>query len=112
MAKWLAILMAIWQIAFMDYEITAFRFISKDCDAPSVGDCLENSFHWDGDIPTDRELNGVCAFDSLDKCQKYAEWSKGWVLKIGGDFAGHGEDMVGEVLVRNAVVLDVTNWRM
>jgi hypothetical protein len=104
--------MAIWQIASMDYEITAFRYISKDCDAPSVGDCLENSFHWDGDIPTGRELDGVCAFDSLDKCQKYAEWSKGWILKIGGDLSGHGEDMVGEVLVRNAVVLEVTNWRM
>ena len=94
-----------------NYETIGFRFISPDFSSePKVGDILENSNIWDGDEPTNDELNGTCAFSTLEECEEYSKYSKGWIVKIGGENAGYG-DLAGELLIGNAEVLEVTKWK-
>ena len=96
-----------------DHEITGYRFISRDFShEPKIGDVLENSFVWDGDEITDTELNGTCCFETRAQIEKYAKYSKGngWIVTVGGDAAGFGDDFVGEILIANAEVLDVSPW--
>lgn len=96
-----------------DFEITGYRFISRDFSPePKVGDELERSFVWDGDAITDEELRGTCCFETREQIEKYAKWSKGngWIVRVGGDDAGRGNDFVGEILIDNAEVMEVEQW--
>jgi hypothetical protein len=95
-----------------NYEITGYRFVNKFDDAkPSVGDVLNNSFTWDGDERTDDELAGTCAFETVEQCEKYAQYSKGcgWIIEIGGYDEGYG-DLDGEILIGDATVISVREW--
>ena len=94
-----------------NYETIGFRFVSPDFSSePKIGDKLENSNIWDGDEPTGDELNGTCVFSTQSECEKYAEWSKGWIVKVGGNDAGYG-DLIGELLISSAEVLEVMKWK-
>ena len=89
------------------FEKTGYRFVSNwDDNEPKVGDSLNASFVWDGEEITKDQLPGTCAFETRDQVEEYAKYSTGWILKIGGDDAGYGHDMVGEILIANAVVID------
>jgi len=95
------------------YETTGFRFISRDYNSePKTGDLLDRSFVWDGDEITEDELRGTCCFETREQIEEYAKWSKGtgWIVMIGGDSAGYGDDFVGEILIDNAEVLEVSVW--
>tara|TARA_R110000782_G_scaffold250759_1_gene338128 strand:+ start:32 stop:331 length:300 start_codon:yes stop_codon:yes gene_type:complete len=94
-----------------DFKTIGYRFISPDFSGePQVGDNLENSNVWDGDEPTDYELGGTCAFSTLGECEKYATWSEGWIVMIGGESEGYGE-LKGELLIGDALVLSVAKWQ-
>ena len=96
-----------------EYEITGYRFISSSYSAePQIGQILERSFAWDGDEITEDELNGTCCFETRKQIEKYAQYSKGkgWIVMVGGDFGGYGPDMIGEILIDNAEVLEVIKW--
>jgi len=87
---------------------TAYRFLSDDFDkAPLVGDETPNSFIWDGDEPTHDELDGTCCFESLEQVKEYSKYSTGWIVKVEGDYAGFGTDLVGEVMIANGVITEV-----
>lgn len=95
------------------HETTGFRFISRDFSPePKIGDELDRSFVWDGDQITDNELSGTCCFDSREQIEEYAKWSKGngWIVRVGGENAGSGDDFEGEILIDNAEVLEVSPW--
>ena len=96
-----------------EHETNGYRFVSSDySDEPKIGDVLERSFVWDGDEITKDELNGTCCFETREQIEGYAKWSKGngWIVMIGGDFGGYGQDMIGEILIDNAEVLEVVKW--
>jgi dissimilatory sulfite reductase (desulfoviridin) alpha/beta subunit len=96
-----------------DHETTGYRFISRDFSAePQIGDSLENSFVWDGDEITEDELRGTCCFETRAQVEAYAKYSKGngWIVMVGGDSAGRGDDFVGEILIAHAEVLEVSPW--
>lgn len=96
-----------------DHEITGYRFISRDFSAePLAGDSLDKSFVWDGDEITNVELHGTCCFETRDQIEKYAKYSKGtgWIVAVGGDMAGRGDDFIGEILIGNAIVTEVSPW--
>ena len=87
----------------------AYRFEEKNVVA---GDTLENSRVWDGDQPTDDELPGVCAFETKEQAEKYAQYSHnlGQIVEIEGEKVGTGLDLVGEVIIRDAVVTAIYAW--
>ncbi len=87
----------------------AYRFEEKNV---VVGDALENSHVWDGDQPTDDEFPGVCAFETKEQAEKYAQYSHnlGQIVEIVGELAETGLDMIGEVIIRDAVVTAIYAW--
>ncbi len=92
------------------YEITGYRFISPYYNStPEIGEILAKSYIWDGDEQTEDELNGTCAFESREMVEKYAKYSKGWIVRIGGENKGWGE-LEGELLIGEAEVLEVEKW--
>lgn len=96
-----------------EHEITGYRFISRDySNEPKVGDLLDRSHIWDGDEITETQLDGTCCFETLAQTENYAKYSKGngWIVKIGGNYAGRGDDFVGEIIIDSAVVLTVNPW--
>lgn len=90
-------------------EVVGFRFVDH---AVEVGQYLDNSFVWDGDIKTDCELPGTCAFESWSEFAKYAQYSKGCgkCVVITGRAKGRGTDFVGEIYIADAVVVAVMEW--
>jgi hypothetical protein len=92
-----------------EIEMKAYRFEKKKV---AVDDTLENSHVWDGDQVTDDELPGVCAFETRMQAEKYAQYSHniGKIVEIEGERAGSGLDMVGEVIIRDAVVTAIYEW--
>ena len=90
-------------------EVVGFRFVDH---AVHVGQCLDNSFVWDGDEKTDIELSGTCAFESWDAFEKYAQYSRGCgkCVVVTGSHKGRGTDFVGEIYVGDAVVVAVMEW--
>lgn len=90
-------------------EVVGFRFVDH---AVEVGQCLDNSFVWDGDEKTDTELAGTCAFESWSTFVKYAQYSRGCgkCVVITGRDKGRGTDFVGEIYVGDAVVVAVMEW--
>jgi hypothetical protein len=87
-----------------------FRFVDHSV---SVGDALRVSYNWDGDVMTDDELPGTCAFSSLRDCLEYAKYSKGIdgsVILISGEDKGCGTDFGSEIYVGDAVVEVVVAW--
>ena len=103
-------LQAIAKLTAKDGDTVGFRFVDH---AVSVGDTLEASFAWDGDVKTDSELAGTCAFTTWRAAEKYAQYSRGIggsMIVIKGRFAGYGDDMVDEVLIADAEVIAVIEW--
>ena len=95
------------------HESVGFRFISRTFEQePSVGAGLQNSFSWDGDEQTEDELRGVCCFADQEDVEKYAAHSKGcgWVVTVGGEDEGRGDDFDGEIIIGEAIVLSVQEW--
>lgn len=92
-----------------DYELVGFRFVEEK---PEVGSTLNNSLIWDGDTPTEDELNGTSAFSKWEDMENYAKYSKGkgFMLIIGGENRGSWNDIPGEVLIGDAEVLEVVEW--
>jgi len=92
-----------------DFELVGFRFVS---DKPEVGSPLNNSRIWDGDTPTDDELNGTSAFSNWEDMEEYSKHSKGkgFMLIIGGENRGSWIDIPGEVIIGEAEVLEVVEW--
>lgn len=96
-----------------NHEITGYRFVSRDFSPePKTGQILDRSFIWDGDEITDTELDGTCCFESREQIEEYAKYSKdnGWIILVGGENAGRGDDFVGEILIDDAEVLEVSPW--
>ena len=96
-----------------EHEITGYRFIARDYSkAPKVGDTLDRSYIWDGAEITETQLDGTCCFETRDQIENYAKYSKGkgWIVEVGGNYAGRGDDFVGEILIDRAIVLSVTSW--
>lgn len=105
--------MRIYSPMLTSHEIIGYRFICSDFDSePKIGEVLGNSFAWDGDQPTSDELGGTCCFESRKQVEEYAKYSKGcgWIIRVGGDLKSRGDDLVGEIIVRNAEVLEVEAW--
>jgi len=93
------------------YESTGYRFISRHyAERPQVGDVLDASFVWDGDEMTDEELAGTCCLETLPACKEYARYSTGWIVQVGGYDEGRGE-LPGEIIISDATVVQVTDWR-
>lgn len=92
-----------------DFELVGFRFVSE---RPEVGSTLDNSQIWDGDTPTDDELNGTSAFSNWEDMEEYSKHSKGkgFMLIIGGENRGSWIDIPGEVIIGEAEVLEVVEW--
>jgi len=67
---------------------------------------------WDGDEITEDELSGTCCFETREQIEEYAKYSNGtgWIVTIGGDDEGRGDDFVGEILISDAEVLEVSLW--
>lgn len=94
-------------------ETTGYRFQPKWDGTPSIGQELAPSFQWDENCePTDQELDGTCAFRSIESVHEYAKHSKGqgWILKITGNDEGAGPDLADEILISSAIVSEITEW--
>jgi hypothetical protein len=101
------------QMTTNDFEYTGWRYMDSSFDAePTVGDILPTSYVWDGDEQTDDQLDGTCAFETREQVENYAQHSKGcgWLVQLGGNSMSWGSDMVGEVIIRDAVVIAVEKW--
>jgi len=76
-------------------------------EAPTVGQTLDRSYVWSGDEPTDERLQGTCAFDTEIAARRYGKAGSGlYLVEISGDRVMAGE-LVGEVIIRDAVVTRV-----
>jgi len=79
-------------------------------NSPAVGDMLPRSNVWEGDEPTDVELPGTCAWDTLSSAEKYAQYSHEYIVLIGGVLVQSG-DLAGEIIIDDAQVFAVWKWR-
>ena len=77
----------------------------------TTGEKLPPSYAWDGDERTDRQLRGTCAFEALASCQRYAQWSHGYILTLDGEQVGTDEDLPGGIILSDPVVIGVARWR-
>ena len=76
-------------------------------EAPVVGQTLDRSYVWDGDEPTEERLQGTCAFETEAQARSYGSAGSGlYLVEIIGDRVMAGA-LVGEVIIRDAVVLRV-----
>lgn len=90
-------------------EVVGFRFVDH---AVELGQQLDNSYVWDGDVKTDDELPGTCAFESWTDFVRYAQYSRGCgkCVVITGRSKGRGTDFAGEIYIADAVVVAVMEW--
>lgn len=73
-------------------------------EAPVVGQTLERSYVWAGDEPTEERLQGTCAFETEEQARRYGKAGTGlYLVEITGDRVMAGA-LVGEVIIRDAVV--------
>jgi hypothetical protein len=79
--------------------------------APVVGSILAHSNVWVEDEPTDEELPGTCCFETVEACEKYAQWSKGYIIEVEG-VRICGGDLADETIIDEARVVSVRNWRL
>ncbi|MCP4679697.1 MAG: hypothetical protein GY854_30245 [Deltaproteobacteria bacterium] len=77
---------------------------------PAIGDVLPCSNVWHGDDPTDEELPGTCAWDTRSQCEDYAKHSSGYMVLLGGVNVQSG-DLAGEIILEDAEVFAVWDWR-
>jgi len=88
------------------HEHTGYRYDDRNL---AVGDDIPDSHVWDGDERTDDELDGVCCFETLEQAREYGRWSKGIIVKVGGSHMSYGDDLEGEIIIRDAVVVEIMN---
>lgn len=78
---------------------------------PKVGDILSRSNVWIEDEPTDEELPGTCCFETVEDCEDYAQWSRGYIVEVEG-VRICGGDVAGETIIDEARVVSVREWRL
>lgn len=92
-----------------DFEQSGFRYIPHDEWNP--GDALKSSHVWVPDDagelkPSDEEQDGVSVFKSYADAKKYAKYSRGWMVHVGGRIGiPAGDVLPGERMVKDPVVL-------
>lgn len=76
-------------------------------EAPVAGQTLDRSYVWDGDEPTAELLQGTCAFETEIAARRYGKAGSGlYLVEISGECVMAGA-LVGEVVIRDAVVTRV-----
>jgi len=75
-----------------------------------IGDYPPESHVWDDGDYTDDTLNGTCGIDRRSKFRDcdYNGYSGNRILIIAGNNAHEGTD-VGEIVIYNAIVVDIIN---
>ena len=95
------------QTSNYNYDFIGIRVQEENTN--NIGDTIyHKSYVWDDGNITDEELNGICAIEIqvARKLIDYGGYQGKYAYILGSDYCTKGND-VGEIIMKDAIVLDV-----